>query len=235
MPRWCRQPAGAGSRAAWRAAEGIEPFPTRGVGQKKMKTNVSDRILCVVSILSLIFLAGPSMAQSWTSGESGPVGYEYEGIYAQFGATIGVIEFDNRRDADAGGGFTLTGGYRLLSWLSGEANVTYVGGGNAEGPGGDASFYAFTFGPKFYPLGPVKDSPIPELIQPYGLVGLGGGEFKVDDTNYDKTSFIARFLLGVDFWLSDHFGGFIEGGYHVAAESDVDGAGVFSFGGQIRF
>jgi hypothetical protein len=41
----------------------------------------------------------------------------YTGPYGQFGIAIGEIDFDGS-DVDTGGGFTSTGGYRLLPWLS---------------------------------------------------------------------------------------------------------------------
>jgi hypothetical protein len=221
-------------------------------------TKLGARTICAAALLSL---ASPADAQStWGSDdtetapptprrqqtrvfdEASMRGYdEFTGPYAQFGVTIGVIDYDGSIDVDAGGGVSITGGYRILPWLSGEANVTYVGGGDAEVGNnnvGDAEFFAFTFGPKFYPMAAVKNDVLPEFLQPYGLVAIGGGEFELDlngGGDNEKSSFIARFIFGMDLWITDHFGTYMEGGYHAAADDDIDGAGVFTFGGQYRF
>jgi hypothetical protein len=35
--------------------------------------------------------------------------------------------------------------------------------------------------------------------------------------------------------MTDDFGTFVEGGYHIAGNSDIDGTGLFTVGGQMRF
>jgi len=167
---------------------------------------------------------------------------EFKGFYAQFGITIGGIDYDGPSDIDAGGGVSMTGGYRILPWLSAEANFTYVGGADAEfrnNNSGEANYFAFTVGPKFYPMAAFDQEIIPEFIQPYGLLAIGGGEFEIDgirgSRGHKKSSFITRFIFGVDFWITDHVGTYVEGGYHAAADDDIDGTGVFTFGGQYRF
>lgn len=166
-------------------------------------------------------------------------GYEYEGFYAQFGVSVGEIEFDGGPDVDAGGGFTMTGGYRFFPWLAAEGNLSYLGGGDVRvgGRERDADFFAFTVGPKFFPLGLLDDDdqPFPEIVQPYALIGLGGGEYDIEDTAAEEGTFIARFILGFDVWITDQMGAFVEGGYHVASDDDIDGTGLFTVGGQYRF
>jgi hypothetical protein len=195
-----------------------------------------------VGLMAALFIlvAQPIAAQGGAPTKSGVRGYEYTGVYGQFGVAVGEINFDlGDSDSDASGGFTMTGGYRFLPWLSAEANFTYLGGGDVEINNtnvGEGQFFAFTFGPKFYPLGAFKVEAIPERVQPYGLIGIGGGEFDIDDSGFDdESSFIARFILGIDFWATDHIGLFVEGGGHAASESDVDGVGIFTVGGQYRF
>ena len=160
---------------------------------------------------------------------------EFEGFYAQFGASVGEIEFDGGADVDAGGGFTMTGGYRFLPWLAGEANVSYLGGGEVDGTNREADFFSVTFGPKLFPMGLLEEQPIPEYLQPYALIGIGGGEYDVERTGFEESTFIARFIVGFDLWFTDHLGSFVEGGYHVAADGDIDGTGLFTIGAQYRF
>lgn len=168
-------------------------------------------------------------------------GYDYTGPYAQFGVSIGRVDFDGNVDSDASGGFTMTGGYRVLPWLAVEGNFTFLGGEDNVELGsfeGDTEAWAFTFGPKIYPLALLELGDIPHTIQPYGLIGIGGGEIEVDGRNgfvSEDDSFVARFILGVDFWATDHVGFFVEGGGFAIEEDDVDGAGIFTVGGQYRF
>jgi hypothetical protein len=203
----------------------------------KSMTSVST--IAVVFALALI-TAHASVAQTSAAGKKAIRGYDFEGPYLQFGVSIGQIDFDGGNvDNNASGGFTMTGGYRLLPWLSGEANFTYMGGGSVEVGRfniGDGRFFAFTFGPKFYPLGAFKVEAIPESIQPYGLVQFGGGRFDVDNSSrWDNSGFIARFIIGFDVWATDHLGFFVEGGGHATNADRVDGVGVFTVGGQYRF
>ncbi len=163
-------------------------------------------------------------------------GYDdYTGPYGQFGISIGATEGDRGiSDTDAQGGFNLTGGYRVLPWLSAEGNFIFLRG-ELDNSSRDANYFSFTFGPKIYPIALLEDRLIPEHFQPYMLLAIGGGRYEIEDTSFDESSFIARFIWGVDWWLTDQFGAFVEGGYHVASESDIDGTGVFTFGGQVRF
>ncbi|HPG25505.1 MAG: porin family protein [Spirochaetaceae bacterium] len=206
----------------------------------------TDR-LGVVRFVSASLLASLVVAFGGSAGaqqntrlfdERGNRGYAFEGPYAQFGIAVGRIDFDGNVDSDASGGFTMTGGYRFLPWLSAEANFTYLGGGDVEVRNrnvGDGEFFAFTFGPKIYPLGALTTDAIPDIIQPYGLIQIGGGQFEIDDTSYEEDSFIARFIIGFDVWMTDHVGFFVEGGGDAASEDDVDGVGIFTVGGQYRF
>jgi len=198
-------------------------------------------LVAAVSMLT----ASVGVAQTSGSGENSVRGYEYEGPYVQFGVSVGQIDFDRRfgpqrksSDNNASGGFTMTGGYRFLPWISGEFNFTYLGGGSVDFGSqkkGDGRFFAFTFGPKIYPLGAFPIEEFPEIIQPYALIQIGGGEFEIDNTNFDESAFVARFILGMDIWATDNVGFFVEGGGHASSEDDVDGVGIFTVGAQYRF
>jgi len=181
----------------------------------------------------------PSTESTESTAQDSDRGYNYEGPYAQFGVAIGQIDFDGGNiDNNASGGFTMTGGYRFLPWISGEANFTYLGGGSVDIGSfkiGDGSFFAFTFGPKVYPLGAFEIDEVPDAIQPYGLIQIGGGEFHIENTSFDRSAFMARFIIGVDVWATDNLGFFIEGGGFANDQSHVDGVGIFTVGGQYRF
>lgn len=201
-------------------------------------------LLC---LMTLLVVADPSSAQINILNNSQIRGYdEYRGAYAQFGVSAGEIDFDElgntNVNGDPGGGFGITGGYRLNSWLSLEANMTYIGGGDVELGNtnvGDGEAFAFLFGPKIYFLGALPELPIAELFQPYFTIGIGGGEVENDGKNgfadEERSSFVARFIGGFDLWLTDHVGIFLEGGYHVWDDDLVDGIGLGTLGAQYRF
>lgn len=168
-------------------------------------------------------------------------GDDYTGPYVQLGLAVGRVDFDGPVDSDASGGFTMTGGYRFSPWLSAEANFTYLGGEDNVELGafeGDTEAFAFTFGPKIYPLGLIEGHGISPVFQPYGLIAIGGGEIEIDGPgglSAEEDSFIARFIIGFDLWATDRFGLFVEGGGFAVEEDAVDGVGIFTVGGQYRF
>lgn len=219
----------------------------------RSRTTLRTLPTLLLGLVLALLMSAPVLAQDWgdsseTAREPAPRRtrssgtvrghHDYTGPYAQFGVSIGRIDFAGGVDSGASGGFTLAGGYRFLSWLSGEAHFQFLGGtDNADvGAGGDrdSQAFAFTFGPKVYPFGIPKQSPLPDQIQPYAFIGIGGGEAEVDGIDKDS-SFIARIVLGVDFWITDQFGAFVEGGGYAAEEDNIDGVGVFTFGAQARF
>ncbi len=197
-----------------------------------------------VLILGTVVLGAASIAHAGAAAQQRADGSfrgydDYTGPYAQLSVSIGRIDFDvdgTDTDNKAAGGFGLTGGYRALPWLSGEFHFQFLGGNQnvkIDGNKEYGQFFAFTFGPKLYPLGLVDVDGMPENVQPYAFVGIGGGEAEID--NQDKSTFAARFILGIDWWIDDHFGLFMEGGGFATDDEDIDGAGVFSLGGQYRF
>jgi len=182
-----------------------------------------------------LLLAHAAAAQSTNDARNDE--YGYVGPYIQGALSIGRIDFDGGIDSEASGGFGLTAGYRALPWISGEAHFQLLGGvDNTDvGPSDrDSLFWGFTFGPKIYPFAVIEDSGLPDALQPYAFVGIGGGEIDVDGAGEDS-AFIGRFILGFDYWLDDHLGVFVEGGGFAFDDDDLDGVGVFSVGGSYRF
>lgn len=188
---------------------------------------------------SVLFLAAGPIAAQDLFNASKIRGYDYTGAYGQFGVAIGQINFDGSNiENDVAGGFTIGGGYRFLPWLAADGNFTYLAGEiDVDGFSGDfdGEAWGFTFGPKLYPLGLAKVEGIPNYVQPYATIGIGGGEAEIDDTSVEEDYFLARFILGFDVWATDNFGLFVEGGGFATSDDDVDGAGIFTLGGQFRF
>ncbi|MCR9098185.1 MAG: porin family protein [bacterium] len=216
--------------------------------QPKRKRMSQQRIACaaLTAALAGLLVALPAAAQqdsSWDSAQrtrqsdQRDDAYSFVGPYIQAAVSIGRIDFDGSVDSDASGGFGLTGGYRLMPWIAAEAHFQLLGGeDNVElGPfERDSLFWGFTFGPKVYPFAVIENSGLPDEIQPYAFVGIGGGEIDVDGSD-EESAFIGRFILGIDYWFDEHLGMFVEGGGFAFDDDDVDGVGVFSVGGSYRF
>lgn len=201
----------------------------------RMPTNGMAKLRPSGLLVVALLLAQPAAAQ--TTNDQRNDGYGYVGPYIQGALSIGRIDFDGGIDSEASGGFGLTAGYRALPWISGEAHFQLLGGiDNVDvGPGErDSLFWGFTFGPKVYPFAVIEDSGLPDALQPYAFVGIGGGEIDIDGGG-EESAFIGRFILGFDYWLDEHLGVFVEGGGFAFDDDDVDGVGVFSVGGSYRF
>ena len=213
----------------------------------------SLRLTRLVSCLGVLSLglaaattAGAQTADSWssegTSTRSSQQDDGWIGPYVRFGVGVGGIDFDDKIDgadidSGASGGFNLSGGYRAMPWLAVEGDLTLLGGQNNvevnDNNDEDSEFWAVTIGPKLYPLGLIDSENIPDTIQPYAFVGIGGGEFEIDDA--EKKTFAARFILGLDVWIDEQFGLYVEGGGFATDDDDLGGAGLVSVGGLVRF
>lgn len=211
-------------------------------GNLRLRHTHSSRGIALLALLGILLTGGSALAAEPLFGDGEVRGYdEFTGPYAAFGIAIGRVDYDDVAgrsvDSEASGGFTLTGGYRFNSWVSGEAHFIFLGGNdNVEfrNREADSEGFAFTFGPKLYPMALLDESPIPETVQPYFTIGIGGGEIEIDGLD-EEDSFVARFILGFDIWATDNIGFFVEGGGYAVEEDAVDGIGVFTFGGQYRF
>lgn len=73
-------------------------------------------------------------------------------------------------------------------------------------------------------MGLIDVEEIPDTIQPYAFIEIGGGEGEIDGADA-WSSFVARIILGIDVWATDNVGFFVEGGRLAADEDDIDGAG----------
>jgi len=201
--------------------------------------SVLSLVVPSLSTVGALVIATAPVAAQGVFNESQIRGYDYTGAYAQFGFAIGQINFDDSNiENDVAGGFTLGGGYRFLPWLAADGNFTFMAGDvEIDGFSGDfdGEAFAFTFGPKVYPLGLAKVEGVPHFFQPYATIGIGGGEAEIDDTGVDEDYFAARFILGFDAWMTDHVGLFVEGGGFATSEDDIEGIGIFTVGGQYRF
>jgi hypothetical protein len=163
------------------------------------------------------------------------------GFYVNLGANIGAPEFDGPLDGEVGGGVAFGGGYRVTPWLAAELEFDLLAGSDVEVGGsdvGDAQYWAITANVKGYPFSAFEKDVIPAWIQPYARFGMGGGEIEVDFDGLGEEedgTFVARFGGGIDFLIHRHWGAYVDGGFHVASEDDLDGVGIFTVGAFYRF
>lgn len=182
------------------------------------------------SLRRLMTLAGGFLLVAGAvSAQETVQGYDHVGPYAAFGFSIGETNGDDGvDDSKVQGGFNLRGGYRVNEWVAGEADFIFVSDASD-----DVDFFTFTFGPKFFPLGFFETDAVPDALQPYLTIAIGGGQYVLDDDR--EGTFIARIVPGFDYWIDDHLGLWVEGGYYISAEDFVQGTGIFSVGAQYRF
>jgi len=209
-------------------------------------------------IRSLTFLTAAILLPFAVTAEQTPMGdpinTEWLGPYVKGGVNIGAVEIDSSRvDTDAGGGVALALGYRALPWLAGEFQFDYLGGSTIEVSGtdvADGNYFDFTFNAKAFPVPLLndhvleRDLPLVKWLEPYALLGIGGGEFEFDGKNGRSTSnestFVVRLGLGVDFLMAQHWGVSLDGGFHFTTDDDLDdadilGVGIFNLGVFWRF
>lgn len=180
--------------------------------------------------------------------------YARTGYYLQAGAAAGFFDAQESGVAfDPAFGSSVTVGYRINAYISGEIDFTYISDSDTDdftkldrlklGEDDDTKTmkeYEVSFNLKGYPFGYFEVSSIPDWVQPYARIGIGFGEDKVG--YLDETRFLLRFGTGLDFLITDQVGVYVDGGYTVITspvreknESILDGRGHLGFGAFFRF
>jgi hypothetical protein len=195
------------------------------------------------------------------------------------GWTLGDLNgFSEQSDSSNVYGGAISGGYRFFPWLAAEAEFQYLAGGEWEMTvgwdlepkstfgsygtlKGDFSLMTFLASAKVYPMALLARDAIPERIQPYVVVGIGGGLNTLDNVrgntdtrpggNFNQTmlaienyvqdaegsegAFIARFGGGVDLMLNEGWGAYVDGGYFTNNRDYLEGYGAVRVGVIYRF
>jgi opacity protein-like surface antigen len=169
------------------------------------------------------------------------------GPYVRGGVTLGWANVDDdfvgaSVSNGVNAGFNIAGGYRFMPALAGEIEFFYITGGDVEVNGATVPFaetnaYAFTANIKAYPLMFAADDAT-GLLQPYLVVGIGGGSGEVTNVGVfsgSEGTFLARFGGGLDLMLTNNLGVFADGSYYVTTKDVIGGIGTISFGGIVKF
>ena len=171
-----------------------------------------------VAIWSIVMLQG--LVGSTVLAESGP-GMYVQGSFAVQFPTGSLKDAYNQIDEDKEGlGGSLAIGGFLFDWFALQARAQVIDT-RVEDVDGALKYGLYTADAKIYPLG-LFTSGADGLLQPYGLVGLGGATLWAED--YDtETNFLFELGFGLDVMLSKNFGIYGEVAWQLITEDlDVD-------------
>jgi hypothetical protein len=203
-----------------------------------------SRILLVAAAL-LVMSVGSASAQSYDDAAGG---YVKAGLALGWANSKGVATAPLAPDVGTAVGFDIAVGRRINAWLAADVELYYVGGADVKTfpylvTTGSATNVGVTGNVKGYPLGAFAPDLMPQWIQPYGTFGLGIGMAEVDQQpdfvntfgSTNELQFLARFGMGVDVLISDHWGVYVDGNYYITNKEQISGIGTLVFGGSYRF
>ena len=203
----------------------------------------------VLVVAVLVISAGGASAQSYDDAAGG---YVKAGLALGWANANGVISNNPAvflaPDVGTAVGFDIVAGRRVNAWLAFDGELFYVGGADVKTfpyllQTGSATNMGVTGNVRGYPLGAFAPDLIPQWIQPYGTFGMGIGFAEIDNvpeaTNTfgatNELQFLARFGMGVDVLISDHWGVYVDGNYYITNKEVITGIGTMVFGASYRF
>lgn len=191
---------------------------------------MSKRVLGAITVCLFLFTA-----PTYAGGDDGGDEYSRNGVYFMPTAAFAIERFESR-DLENSYGAGARLGYRFHPHLAAEVEYQWLGGFDCEG---HARCYV-TGGPEVGGLkikeysahvGTVnaKAFVLTGRVQPYALVGVGGGSFEVnkearillpDGESYGESSysshrgdFVSRYGIGVDLYGDESWAMFTEAAY----------------------
>jgi len=185
--------------------------------------------LITCAVAALLFLAPAAAVQAQEGGKKDDNKYaQNKGPYAYGGLAISKTNVDG---LDAQVGFALGGGYRFIDWLAADVDIYSAW---REQNGVDSRVFGFTMNAKAYPIGIFAPDFI-DWLQPYVVVGMGGGQFKSKPSGGDvKTgTFIFRLGAGTELFFTDHMAAYMDLSLH--ATPGYEGGGQGGATGVIQF
>lgn len=189
-------------------------------------------ITCALGVLLLLGSAAPVLAKSSTAKDSKYA--DAKGPYANLGLAISKTNFSA---ADAQVGFAIAGGYRFIDWLAADVEMYSAW---REQSGVTTRVFGFTMNAKAYPIGLISPTTL-DWLQPYVVVGMGGGQAKNKFSAGDvKTgTYIFRLGAGTEAFITDHFAAYMDLSLHATPGYKVGGnggaTGVIQFGVAYHF
>lgn len=187
--------------------------------------------------LTALLVALPLAGAQAAEGENKAKGTKYEaakGIYAQGGFVVAKTNY-NVSQLDSNLGFVFAGGYRITEWVAADAEFYWAG--REQDGGAKTRQFGVTFNGKIYPIGLISPKTL-DSLQPYGVIGMGGGNWRVKDGAKNGT-FIFRLGAGLDWMLTDHLGLYTDVSLHATPGlkigSNGGATGVYQLGAKFNF
>ncbi len=187
----------------------------------------------IVALLVLMPLAS-AQAQEKKNKAAGTKYEAAKGLYAQGGLAVVRTNYGGSDSANIG--FNAAVGYRFIHWLGADADLYW--GGREQDDGRKTRQFGITFNGKVYPIGLLAPKTL-DAFQPYVVMGMGGGNFKVKGGSKTGT-FIYRLGAGIDWMITDHIGLYTDASLNTTGGfkngGSVGGAtGVYTLGGKFVF
>ena len=197
--------------------------------------------LILTSAIAVLQVSLPLVGAQAADGENKAKGTKYEavkGVYAQGGFAVSKNNgfFGNAAGSQPNLGFAIAGGYRINEWLG--TDVEFYWAGREQNTGVKSRQFGLTFNGKFYPFGLFSPDFL-DSFQPYGVVGMGGGNAKYND--FGKTgTFIFRLGAGIDWLLTENLALYTDVSLHATPGLKFNGfsggaTGVYQLGAKFNF
>lgn len=147
------------------------------------------RILTLTLAMAFIAAAAPVLADD--DEEEDEPDYGRRGIYLEVDGQAMVDLFRHNTPGEASGGVTGRAGWHIGSRVAAEFQYEWIDQLQ------DYSANLMTINAKIFVL--------TGRIQPFGRVGVGAMFGDVPNESSMQSSFVARFGVGVDFWIDEHW------------------------------
>ncbi len=224
---------------AYGCTDAIETDGLIGGEHHEMKSFTKTLTTCASIALLILAAAGIAQAESKKGAEEPNRYSENKGFYAYGSLAIIKTNYDVS-GIDPNIGFGLGAGYRFMDWLAADVDMSW--GGRDQGPV-DSRYFGFTMNGKFYPLGLISPTTL-DWLQPYVVVGMGGGQgkFKASGGDVKTGTYIFRLGAGTEVFIVGGLAAYMDLSLHAtpglknAFFSSQGGAtGVIQFGAVYHF
>jgi hypothetical protein len=158
-----------------------------------------------------------------------------KGVYLYGGLAIMKTNANASAIEDPNVGIAFGGGYRFIDWLAADIDIAWAG--REQSNGNKTRNFSFTMNGKVYPIGLISPKTL-DRVQPYVVVGMGGGQFKVKNGGSVGT-YIFRLGAGTEVFIVGGLSAYMDLSLHATPGYKSGGnggaTGVVQFGAQYHF
>ena len=195
------------------------------------------KLITCATTLFLLMSASAVNAQTQTQGTpQGRSSNKYETSHGLYALGSLAISKTNTGSGRADVGFGMGIGYRYNDWLALDGEF-YWGGRNQRNHI-KSRIFGITANAKLYPVGYYSPESY-DFIQPYLVVGMGGGRHKAKGTGFSESTYIFRLGVGAEWLLAENLGATADVSLHATPGYKRNGeggaTGVFQLGLAYHF